>query len=84
LAGDFDFDGPLPVNPSGGVMCANPIAVTALLRVAEAALQVQGRAADHQVPGARTALATGIGGDHQFFGAVVVSAHMLGREVENE
>lgn len=72
--GRFDLDGPIPVNPSGGVMCANPISVTALVRVAEAALQVQGRAGDHQVPGARTAVATGNGGDHQFFGAIVLSS----------
>lgn len=72
--GYFDSDGEIPVNPSGGVMCANPISVTALVRVIEAVLQVQGRAGDHQVTGAEYALATGIGGDHQFFGAVVVSS----------
>jgi acetyl-CoA C-acetyltransferase len=78
LAGEYALGGPLPVNPSGGVMCANPIAVTALVRVAEAALQVQGRAGAHQVAGAKTALATGVGGDHQFFGAIVVSADRRG------
>jgi acetyl-CoA C-acetyltransferase len=72
--GHFDLDGDLPVNPSGGVLCANPISVTAMVRVAEATLQVQGRAGEHQVDGAKTALATGIGGDHQHFGAVVVQA----------
>ena len=72
--GFFDLDGTLPINPSGGVLCANAISVTAMVRVAEAALQVQGRAGDYQVDGAKTALATGIGGDHQHFGAVVVQA----------
>lgn len=72
--GYFDLEGTMPVNPSGGVLCANPISVTAMVRVAEAALQVQGRAGDYQVDGAETALATGIGGDHQHFGAVVVGA----------
>jgi len=72
--GYFDIDGRMPVNPSGGVLCSNPIAATAMIRVAEAALQVTGRAGAHQVDGAKTALATGIGGDHQFFGAVVVQA----------
>jgi len=72
-AGYFDLDGPMPVNPSGGVMCANPIAVTAMVRAAEAALQVTGRAGERQVEGARTALATGVGGDHQFFGTMVLS-----------
>ena len=60
------------MNASGGVLCANPIAVTAMVRVAEAALQVRGRAGERQVEGARTALATGIGGDHQFYGAMVL------------
>ena len=71
--GAFDRDGDIPVNPSGGVLCANPISVTALVRVIEAALQVTGRAGAHQVAGARNAIATGIGGDHQFFGAVIVA-----------
>jgi len=71
--GDFDFGGRIPVNPSGGVMCANPISVTALIRVAEVALQLQDRAGDHQVPDVRTGVATGNGGDHQFFGTVVLS-----------
>lgn len=70
--GEFHFGSSLPVNPSGGVLCANPISVTAMVRVAEAALQVRGRAGERQVDGARTALATGIGGDHQFYGAMVL------------
>jgi len=70
--GEFHLGSRQPVNPSGGVLCANPIAVTAMVRVAEAALQVMGRAGARQVEGARTALATGIGGDHQFYGAMVL------------
>jgi len=57
------MDGPLPVNPSGGVLSANPVGATALIRVAEAALQVMGEAGDHQVDGVRRALATGYGGN---------------------
>lgn len=72
--GFFDMDGELPINPSGGTLCSNPIAVTAMVRVAEAALQVMGKAGQRQVPGARRALATGNGGDHQFFGAVVLGS----------
>ena len=71
-SGFFDMDGRLPVNPSGGVTCSNPIAVTAMVRVGEAALQVMGKAGRRQVLDVRNALATGNGGDHQFFGAVVV------------
>jgi acetyl-CoA C-acetyltransferase len=51
--------GELSVNPSGGVLSTNLHAGSGLLRVAEAALQVTGRAGDHQVDGARTALAHG-------------------------
>jgi len=72
--GYFTHDGPRPVNPSGGVLCTNAIAVTAMVRVAEAALQVWGRAGAHQVKNAKRAVASGNGGDHQFFGAVVVES----------
>jgi len=72
--GWFRLGGRTPVNPSGGVLCSNPIAVTAMVRVAEAALQVWNRAGAHQVKGARRAIASGNGGDHQLFGAVVVEA----------
>lgn len=72
--GYFQLGGRTPVNPSGGTLCTNPIAVTAMVRVIEAALQVWGRAGDHQVKGAKRAIASGNGGDHQFFGAMVVEA----------
>ena len=72
--GYFKLGGPIPVNPSGGVLCTNAIAVTAMVRVAEIALQVWGRAGAHQVQGAKRAIASGNGGDHQFFGAMVVEA----------
>lgn len=72
--GFFDMEGPMPVNPSGGTLCTNPIAVTAMIRTAEAALQVMGKAGDHQVRGAKTAIANGNGGDHEFFGTIVVSS----------
>ncbi|MFC7657707.1 hypothetical protein ACFQV8_16440 [Pseudonocardia benzenivorans] len=64
------------VNPSGGVLCSNPIAVTGVARLAEATLQVQGRAGDRQVEGARTAVASAIGGDHQFYASLVLSADL--------
>ena len=57
------LDGELPVNPSGGVLSTNAVGATALVRVAEAAMQVMGEAGEHQVPGVRTALATGYGGN---------------------
>jgi acetyl-CoA C-acetyltransferase len=72
--GRFSIGGEIPVNPSGGVLCTNAIAVTAMARVAEAALQVSGRAGEHQVEGAKVGIASGNGGDHQFFGTMVVEA----------
>jgi len=51
------MDGKLPVCPSGGTLCSNPIGATGLVRVAEAALQVMGKADKRQVPNVKTALA---------------------------
>lgn len=60
------------VNPSGGTQCTNPIAVTGTIRVGEAANQVLGKAGAIQVPGARVAIASAIGGDHQFYSTMVL------------
>lgn len=60
--GNTDMDGKIPVNPSGGVISTNCIGATALLRVAEAAIQVMGKGGDRQVPDVKSALATGFGG----------------------
>lgn len=60
-------DASLPTfNPSGGPQAANPVSATALVRIAEAAVQVRGVAGERQVPGVRRALATGQGGATQF------------------
>ncbi len=59
--GVTEMGGELPVNPSGGVLSTNPVGASGVIRVAEAAMQVMGRAGAHQVPNARTALATGYG-----------------------
>lgn len=61
-AGVTAFEGRLPVNPSGGLLSGRPSNVAGLTAVAEAALQVRGEAGAHQVSGARTALAHGVGG----------------------
>lgn len=55
------MEGELPVNPSGGVLSTNPVGASGVIRVAEASGQLLGRAGARQVPGARTALATGYG-----------------------
>jgi acetyl-CoA C-acetyltransferase len=72
-AGDTEIGGRLPVNPSGGVLSSNPIGASGLLRFAEAALQVMGKAGGHQVPGARTALGHAYGGGSQYFSMWVVT-----------
>jgi acetyl-CoA C-acetyltransferase len=54
--GGTALDGELPLNRSGGVLSTNPIGAPGMLRFAEAALQVQCQAGEHQVDGARTAL----------------------------
>jgi len=60
---EIRLDGAFPLNPSGGVQASNPIGATALVRVAEAAMQVRGAAGSHQVPKpVRRALASGFGG----------------------
>jgi acetyl-CoA C-acetyltransferase len=73
-AGAWDMDGDLPVNPSGGTLCSDPISATALVRVAEAATQIMGAAGERQVPNARIAVATGVGGSLQFHTCMVLAA----------
>lgn len=74
LDGRFEMDGEVPVNPSGGVQCANPISVTALVRVAEGALQVHGNAGERQVDGVNDAVVTGSGGSVQFWTTTTLSS----------
>jgi len=67
-SGKTKLGGKLPVNPSGGMLSGNPNAVSGMVRVAEAVLQLRGKAGDRQVDGAKVALAhgvTGICGQHQ-------------------
>ena len=60
-------DATLPVfNPSGGPQGANPVSVTAMVRIAEAALQVRDMAGERQVADVERAVATGQGGATQF------------------
>ncbi|UCG84080.1 MAG: thiolase family protein, partial [Dehalococcoidia bacterium] len=66
--GTTRMNGRLPVNPSGGVLSGNPVGVSGITRVAEAVLQLRGKAGQRQVQGAQVALAhgvTGICGQHQ-------------------
>jgi acetyl-CoA C-acetyltransferase len=60
------------VNLSGGMLAGNPLILGGLVRAAEAALQLRGEAGDHQVPGARRALAHGVMGPAGQFHTVAV------------
>jgi acetyl-CoA C-acetyltransferase len=69
--GAVELDGELPVNPSGGPMCANPIGATGLVRVAECVEQIRGSATGRQVA-ASTGVATSSGGSSQFYTVCVL------------
>lgn len=72
--GVTEMTGALPVNASGGVLSSNPIGASGMLRFGEAALQVMGKAGEHQIDGARTALGHAYGGGSQFFAMWVVGS----------
>jgi acetyl-CoA C-acetyltransferase len=74
LNGDTSFTGRFPVNPSGGVLSSNPIGASGMIRFAEAAMQVSGRAGEHQVEGAKTAMGHAYGGGSQFYSMWMVGA----------
>ncbi|MBJ8340330.1 thiolase domain-containing protein [Antrihabitans sp. YC3-6] len=73
-AGETERGGRLPVNPSGGVLSSNPIGASGLIRFAEAAMQVMGRAGDHQVADAKKAFGHAYGGGSQYFSMWVVGS----------
>ncbi|MCM6772900.1 thiolase domain-containing protein [Nocardia sp. CDC159] len=73
-ARETEIGGKLPVNPSGGVLSSNPIGASGLIRFAEAAKQVMGRAGAYQVDGARKAFGHAYGGGSQYFSMWVVGS----------
>ena len=76
LKGTFSMAGALPCDPSGGVLCTNPIGASGLIRLAEAARQVTGKAGARQVEGAKLALSHAMGGIDQFNGVTIVGAKL--------
>lgn len=72
--GVTQIDGRLPVNPSGGVLSTNPIGASGMIRFGEAAMQVMGKAGEHQIDGVRKAFGHAYGGGSQFFAMWVVGA----------
>ena len=72
-AGRFGRDGAVPVNLSGGVLTANPVFCTGLIRIAEIANQVRGKAGGHQRAGAKLGIAhAGSGPAMQYQAAVIL------------
>ncbi|CDO90363.1 acetyl-CoA acetyltransferase [Mycobacterium triplex] len=63
LAGDFDADGRLPVNPDGGLKSfGHPVGASGLRMLYEAWLQFRGEAGQRQLPDPHTALTHNLGG----------------------
>ncbi|MFX1322891.1 MAG: thiolase family protein [Promethearchaeota archaeon] len=60
--GETEMNGAIPVNPSGGVLSSNPTMANGLIRVAEIALQLMGKAEKRQIPDAKIGLANGMNG----------------------
>ncbi len=75
-SGKTQMSGEFPINPSGGVLSANPIGASAMIRQIEAAMQVMGKAGEHQVEGVEKALAHSWGGAIQFSTVTVFSSEL--------
>ena len=73
-SGATEIGGDIPVNPSGGCMGANPIGAAALIRLAEVAQQVRGKAGAYQIEGAKVGLSQAGGGWANLRGVAVVSS----------
>jgi acetyl-CoA C-acetyltransferase len=59
----IDFDGKLPINPSGGLIGAgHPVGATGVRQLLDASLQVTDRAGAYQVPNAKRFATLNIGG----------------------
>ena len=72
--GSFGCGGKLPVNLSGGVLTWNPVFCTGMIRIAEVANQIRGRAGRHQAANVRRGLAqAGSGFAMQYQSAIVLS-----------
>ena len=63
--------GQVAVNPSGGSLCTNPIAITGLVRAIDAAAQIMGRAGTMQVKNVNNAISSAVGGIGQFMNVTV-------------
>jgi acetyl-CoA C-acetyltransferase len=78
IAGAFDEAGRMPINPSGGALSFNPVFCAGLMKIAEAATQVLGRAGSHQVAAADVAVAHAASGPAMQYNTVVVLGRSKG------
>lgn len=79
LAGEFDADGRLPVNPDGGLKSfGHPVGASGLRMLYEAWLQFRGEAGRRQLADPHTALTHNLGGRP---GSCVSFVSVVGREV---
>ena len=69
----LSMEGKTPINPSGGVLSNNSIGASAMIRQAEVALQLMGRAGDRQIKDVEIGLAHGWGGAIQFHTIMILS-----------
>ncbi len=60
--GDFNLDGPLPVNASGGLLSGHPVIAAGLYSMAAVVRQIRGDAGGFQVKKAKTGLVQGVNG----------------------
>ncbi len=68
------LDGPLPVNPGGGLIgLGHPVGATGVRMLNDAARQVRGEAGDNQVEGARHVATLNVGGSATTVASLVVS-----------
>ena len=62
-AGEFDHDGRLPVNLSGGLKaCGHPVGATGIKQIVELVTQLKGEAGQRQIKKAQIGLAHNVGG----------------------
>ncbi len=60
--GEFNLDGPLPVNASGGLLSGHPVIAAGLYSMAAVVRQIRGDAGGFQVKKAKTGLVQGVNG----------------------
>jgi acetyl-CoA C-acetyltransferase len=77
--GETDINGRIPTDLSGGVNATNAIGSSALQRILECALQIMGKAGEHQAPKKiKNAVAHGWGGVTNYITVTVLGDHPRG------